>query len=139
MTKTSISTTRTKSSDMKITADNYKLVAAKLYRHPVYNTREFLREVNRIKSIAGHFIKHAEGKEFRSRLVLNEFIIACNCFGTEFVTDTLFVLLPPEHHAMMMTFLATVLGNHPIARYEQGLFIHQFAERLRSDLKEALE
>lgn len=124
---------------MKITADNYKLVAAKLYRHPVYNTREFLREVNRIKSIAGHFIKHAEGKEFRSRLVLNEFIIACNCFGTEFVTDTLFVLLPPEHHAMMMTFLATVLGNHPMARYEQGLFIHQFAERLRSDLKEVLE
>ena len=81
---------------MKITADNYKLVAAKLYKNPVYNTREFLREVNRINNIAGHFIKHAEGKEFRSRLVLNEFIIACNCFGAEFVTDTLLSCFRPN-------------------------------------------
>ena len=95
---------------MQITKSNYRLLAAKLYRNPVFSDEEFEQDISLIKRVAGKIEKFAKTGKFSTRLVFNNFIIACNCFGVEFVAKSLFLLSHPNNHNLVMTFLNTVWG-----------------------------
>lgn len=95
---------------MQITLSSYKLTAAKLYRNPVFTDEEFEQDLALIKRVAGKIEKFSETGRFSTRLVYNNFTIACNCFGVEFVAKSLFLLSHPNNHDLVMTFLNTVWG-----------------------------
>lgn len=95
---------------MHINLSNYKLTAAKLYKNPVFLDEEFEQDLALIKRVSGKIEKFAESGKFSTRLVYNNFIIACNCFGVEFVAKSIYLLARPDNHDLVMTFLNTVLG-----------------------------
>ncbi len=95
---------------MHITESNYKLTAAKLYRNPISSDDEFEQDLSLIKRVAGKIEKFPETGKFSTRLVFNNFTIACNCFGVEFVAKSLFLLSNPNNHDLIMTFLNCVWG-----------------------------
>lgn len=95
---------------MEITLTNYKLMAAKLYKNPVISDDEFEKDFSLIKRVAGKIEKFSNTGKFSTRLVFNNYIIACNCFGIEFVNKCLFLLSNPNNHDLIMTFLNTTCG-----------------------------
>jgi hypothetical protein len=95
---------------MQVTNNNYKLLAAKLYRNPVFLDSEFEQDFSLIKRVVGKIEKYSKTGKFSTRLVFNNFTIACNCFGLEFVEKCLFLFSNPNNHDLVMTFLNTVSG-----------------------------
>jgi hypothetical protein len=95
---------------MKITVSNYKLTAAKLYKNPVFSDEEFEQDLSLIKRVTGKIEKFSLSGKFSSRLVFNNFTIACNCFGIEFVAKSLFLLSSPNNYDLIFTFLNAVSG-----------------------------
>lgn len=128
---------------MDITLSNYKLTAAKLYRNPVFLDEEFEQDFSLIKRVAGKIEKFAKTGKFSTRLVFNNFIIACNCFGIEFVAKSLFLLTDPNNHDLVMTFLNTTKGiesnvivNSDLKiKYSPRQINHHFQKKILEDLK----
>jgi len=95
---------------MHISQNNYKLTAAKLYKNPIFSDEEFEQDLSLIKRVAGKIEKFGEVGKFPTRLVYNNFTIACNCFGIEFVAKSLFIMSEESNHDLIMTFLNGVSG-----------------------------
>lgn len=128
---------------VQITQSNYKLTAAKLYKNPVFSDEEFEQDLALIKRVAGKIEKFSKTGRFPTRLVLNNFIIACNCFGVEFVAKSLFLLSHPNNHDLVMTFLNTVWGieSHVVVnsnlkiKFDPTRINKPFQRKILEDLK----
>lgn len=104
---------------MHITQNNYRLYAAKIYRNPVFLDAEFDQDLSLIKRVAGKIEKFGSTGNFPTRLVFNNFTIACNCFGLDFVSKSLFLLSNPTNHDLILTFITTVTG------YESSFLVNE--------------
>ncbi len=95
---------------LEITKSNYKLIAAKLYRNPRINDDEFDEDLSLIRKISKKVEKFEETGEFPTRLMVNNIIIASNCFGQDFVARLLFLLAAPKEYSCIFTLLDQTLG-----------------------------
>lgn len=90
---------------MLVTQDNYKLIAAKLYRSPLLSIKEFETDLGLVKRVSRALAKFNRTGSFRALLHYNNLRIACNCFGEEFVIKYL-CLCAKDNVVTLSTFLA---------------------------------
>lgn len=124
---------------MFIDPSNYKILAAKCYRNPVMTDEEFEQDLTLIKRVAGKIEKFAETGKFSTRLTFNNFTIACNCFGVEFVCKSLYLLSEENNHDLIMTFLYTVASIDSVVVVNKDLVIHFSETKLNKPLYSKIE
>lgn len=93
---------------MKITSDNLKFLAIKNYKFEIFSKEEFEEDFSRLKRVASKIEKYSRTGFFKTRLVVNNYVISCNCFGKDFVCESLFCLVEEEKHDLLKTFIDAV-------------------------------
>jgi len=77
-----------------LTDSNFLIFAAKAYYNPkCFDTKEFMQDIGRIKSIKKILIRFGKTEELRERLLLNHIIVLQNLFGVTATTKMLFLKL----------------------------------------------
>jgi hypothetical protein len=128
---------------MQITQNNYKLIAAKLYRNPVFSDQEFESDLSLIRRVVGKIGKFALTGIFPTNLVVNNFIIACNCFGSNFVINCMFLLSDENYYDLIKTFIEvvsnvevrTIKVNDKRFCLSEIQFNESFFKKIKEDLK----
>jgi len=95
---------------MDITRDNYKIIAARVYRNPVFSDDEFETDLALLRRVVKKIEKFCETGQFNTRLVFNNFVVACNCFSIGYVVRVLFLLSDPKYHSAIFTFVDGTVG-----------------------------
>lgn len=119
---------------MLVDSNNYKILAAKCYRNPIMTDEEFEQDLSLVKRVAGKIERFGETGKFSARLIYNNFTIACNCFGSEFVCKGLYLLSDERNHDLIMTFLLAVAGITSPVVVNKNLYIHFDETRLNRPL-----
>jgi hypothetical protein len=83
---------------------NFLLFAAKFYDNPGADLLEFQEDLDRIKYIKRLMSKYKDGKELRTRLILNHIIVLYNVFEVKACTRILAFRLY-EHLELIKPFL----------------------------------
>ena len=83
---------------------NFLLFAAKFYDNPGADLLEFQEDLDRIKYIKRLMSKYKDGKELRTRLILNHIIVLYNVFEAKACTRILAFRLY-EHLELIKPFL----------------------------------
>lgn len=128
---------------LEVTSENYKLIAAKLYQNIVFSDEEFEQDLSLLKRVAGKIEKFAETGKFSTKLIFNNFIISCNCFGADFSIKSLFLLTHSNNHGLVMTFLNAIWGfeNHVVVnsnlkiKFDPRMINQSFKRIILEDLK----
>lgn len=114
-----------------LTKCNYKTIAAKVYRNPFFSDEEFEQDLATLKRVARKIEKFCATGEFNTNLVLNNFIISCNCFGPQFSSMMLFLFSNKNTQSAVFTFLNVTLGMSCNLRINDDLHIE--AEKMVLD------
>lgn len=96
---------------MNLTKENYKLIAAKLYRNPILIDSEFAQDLILINRIVNRIKKFASTGELKVKLLYNHYTVACNCFGTDYVNRAIFLLADSAIHNILFSMLYAFTGN----------------------------
>lgn len=131
---------------MDLERSNYKTVAAKLYRNPVLSDDEFEQDMMLLRRVPRRLERFCETGEINTRLVFNNFIIACNCFGQDFVVKAMFLLSDPKYHSTVFTFIDATVGisqtirvnKHLSIRTDEFLYDSGILNRITRDLEDFL-
>lgn len=129
---------------MKLTKENYKLVAAKLYRNPILVDSEFAQDLMLTSRIVNRMRKFSETGELKVKLLYNHYTVACNCFGTEYVNKTIFLLSDESTDALLTTMLFAFTGNMDdivvndqlIAKFHPSKVIETVVNKIQKELRE---
>lgn len=114
-----------------ITKNNYKTIAAKIYKNPFFTDDEFEQDLATLRRVARKIERFCSTGEFNTNLVLNNFIISCNCFGPQFCSMVLFLFTAKDAHSAVFTFLHAAVGMACNLRVNDDLYIN--VETLRLD------
>lgn len=128
---------------MIVTLDNYKLLCAKLYKNHIFTEEEFEKDLSLIKKISKKIERYSETGKINTRLVFNNFIIACNCFGKELVIKCLYLISNQNIHDLIMTFLSAtinfednvVINKELRIKYDSTKINRAFFNKIVNDLK----
>jgi hypothetical protein len=93
----------------ELTKQNYRLLAAKLYTNPILQEEEFIQDLALIRRVVNRLIKFSESGELKPRILLNNFLVARNCFGQEYVIKLMFLMAAPNYHAILYSWLHAVV------------------------------
>lgn len=101
---------------MNLTKENYKIIGAKLYRNAVMDDSVFNQDLMLIVRIISRIKKFASTGELRVKVLYNNYVIACNCFGNDYVNASLFLLADESISNTLFSILHTFgrIGKHVI-------------------------
>lgn len=114
-----------------LTKCNYKTIAAKVYKNPFFSDDEFEQDLSTLKRVARKIEKFCATGEFNTKLVLNNFVISCNCFGPQLSSMMLFLFSNKNTHSTVFTFLNITVGMSCNLRVNDDLYIE--AEKIVLD------
>ena len=128
---------------MNLTKENYKLIAAKLYRNPILVDSEFALDLMLINRIVHRVNKFAETGELKVKLLFNHYTVACNCFGMEYVNKAIF-LLSDSNDKLLMTVLYAFCGNENnivvnerrIVKFEKAEILSAVVDKINKEIRE---
>lgn len=128
---------------MNLTKENYKLIAAKLYRNPILVDSEFALDLMLINRIIQRVNKFSETGELKVKLLFNHYTVACNCFGVDYVNRAIF-LLSDSNHKLLMTMLYAFCGNvndivvndKKIIKYEPSELLSAVVDKINKEIRE---
>lgn len=108
---------------MNLTKENYKLTAAKLYRNPILVDSEFAQDLILSNRIVNRMKKFADSGELKVKMLYNHYIVACNCFGEEYVTKSILLLSDSSTRTLLMSMLYAFNGNENDVRVNDELYV----------------
>lgn len=129
---------------MNLTKENYKLIAAKLYRNPILVDSEFAQDLILINRIVNRVKKFANTGELKVKLLYNHYTVACNCFGTEYVHKAIFLLSDDSIQNLLLSALFAfsentediVVNDSKTVKYEQTMIVRAVVERITQEIRE---
>lgn len=127
---------------MNLTRENYRILAAKLYRSPILVDIEFNQDLILINRITNRIKKFANTGELKVKLLYNHYTVACNCFGTEYVNKAIFLLSDSATENLLITMLFSFTGNEndiqvnetKLVRFDRSKLISSVNERITREL-----
>lgn len=129
---------------MNLTTENYRLIAAKLYRNPILVDSEFAQDLILINRIINRVKKFADSGELKVKMLYNHYTVACNCFGTDYVHRAIFLLADSSIHQLMLSVLYAFSGNREdvivnesfIVKFDIRLIHKTVIEKINMEIRE---
>ena len=129
---------------MNLTKENYKLIAAKLYRNPILVDSEFAQDLILINRIVNRIKKFVATGELKVKMLYNHYTVACNCFGTDFVHKAIFLLSDETIHSILISALYAfcendqdiVVNDAQTVKFEQTMILRSVVEKITREIRE---